>query len=255
MNIPWWGYVILAGLSWGTYVPIIFFGGSELSAKPGIGGRLMAIVCVGVAYLVLAIIIPVVIFLVNRPAWDDVNSSNTGGYVFAGLAGVMGAVGAICVVLASSEALGKGTQEFLDTPEGVEHKTALDALGGQLKAIPNADEPARAAVQAKITAEKDRVAPFMAKYRILIAPLIFSIAPIVNTLLASFWHPKKGEWNAKFRWEDPGLLFWLGILLVAAGTGLVLYAKEKSEVDRKAEESRQRAEQLKAIPTPPTTNH
>ena len=30
MTIPWWGYMILAGLSWGTYVPIIFFGGNVL---------------------------------------------------------------------------------------------------------------------------------------------------------------------------------------------------------------------------------
>ena len=32
-NIPWWGYVILAGLAWGTYVPIIFYGGTELTTQ------------------------------------------------------------------------------------------------------------------------------------------------------------------------------------------------------------------------------
>ena len=53
-NIPWWGYVILAGLAWGTYVPIIFYGGTELTTRPGtIGGRLASILCVGVAYFVL----------------------------------------------------------------------------------------------------------------------------------------------------------------------------------------------------------
>ena len=31
MNVPWWGYVLLAGLAWGTYVPIIFYGGTELT--------------------------------------------------------------------------------------------------------------------------------------------------------------------------------------------------------------------------------
>ena len=40
-NIPWWGYVILAGLAWGTYVPIIFYGGSVLGGT--VGSRLMAI--------------------------------------------------------------------------------------------------------------------------------------------------------------------------------------------------------------------
>ena len=29
----WLLYVALAGLSWGTYVPIIFYGGSELGGK------------------------------------------------------------------------------------------------------------------------------------------------------------------------------------------------------------------------------
>src|SRR3989442_14457443 len=41
MSIPWWGYVIGAGLAWGTYVPLVFFGGTELTTKPGtIGGGL-----------------------------------------------------------------------------------------------------------------------------------------------------------------------------------------------------------------------
>ena len=31
----WLCYVALAGLSWGTYVPIIFYGGNELGGKPG----------------------------------------------------------------------------------------------------------------------------------------------------------------------------------------------------------------------------
>ena len=56
MNIPWWGYVVGAGLAWGTYVPLIFFGGQMLSPLSpqgtpiGVGGRLASILCVGVAY-------------------------------------------------------------------------------------------------------------------------------------------------------------------------------------------------------------
>ena len=49
----WLLYVALAGLAWGTYVPIIFYGGNELSAKPGPSGRFMAILCVGIAYFVM----------------------------------------------------------------------------------------------------------------------------------------------------------------------------------------------------------
>lgn len=229
-QFPWWlVFVVVAGLSWGTYVPIIFFGGSELSAKPGIGGRLMAIVCVGVAYLVLAIVIPGIVFLVNRSAWQDVNAGNTAGYVFAGLAGVTGAVGAICVVFASSEALGLGRQQFTAEVQALE-KERDEAT----------DEATKQAKREELTTLQDAKESRETRYRILIAPLIFSIAPIVNTLLASFWHPKKGAWNAEFAWKDPGLLFWVGIVLVAAGTGLVLYAKESSEVKRQQEERHER---------------
>ena len=62
--IPWWGYVIIAGLSWGTYVPIVFYGGQMLTGDPKLaplGGRLASILCVGAAYFVLAVVIPLVL--------------------------------------------------------------------------------------------------------------------------------------------------------------------------------------------------
>src|SRR5271163_4014903 len=72
-NIPWWVYVILAGLAWGTYVPIIFYGGTELTTKPGtIGGRLASILCVGAAYFILGVVIPVILMSLRddaQPEW------------------------------------------------------------------------------------------------------------------------------------------------------------------------------------------
>src|SRR5438552_2699678 len=100
MNIPWWGYVLLAGLAWGTYVPIIFYGGSELGGKSN--ARLMAILCVGIAYFVMAVVFPLILFLTGQEQWPELK---TIGLVFSGLAGVAGAVGAICVVFASSAAV------------------------------------------------------------------------------------------------------------------------------------------------------
>ena len=85
-NIPWWGYVILAGLAWGTYVPIIFYGGTELTTKPGtIGGRLASILCVGVAYFVLGVVVPVVLMSLRDDAKPDWKAN---GLVFSALAGV-----------------------------------------------------------------------------------------------------------------------------------------------------------------------
>jgi hypothetical protein len=180
MNIPWWGYVILAGLSWGTYVPIIFYGGTELTTKPGtIGGRLASILCVGVAYFVMAVVIPVVMMSLRddaKPEWK------TNGLVFSSLAGVMGALGAICVIFAS--------------------KAAVDA------------------------AKLEGVNP--ATYRIYIAPLIFCLAPMINTVMSLIWHPKPGDpWH--FGFESPSWHLPAGIVLIAAGVFLVLYSKEAAE--------------------------
>src|SRR5437879_13760060 len=92
----WLLYVGLAGLSWGTYVPIIFYGGKELGGAPN--ARLMAVLCVGVAYFVIGVLLPLIAFVSGLQDWPAVNST---GLIFSGLAGVAGAVGAICVIFAT----------------------------------------------------------------------------------------------------------------------------------------------------------
>src|SRR5215468_4765162 len=103
----WLLYVALAGLAWGTYVPIIFYGGNELSAKPGPSGRFMAILCVGGAYFVIGVLLPLLMFTTG---WlgvklGDVKLSSS-GLIFASLAGVAGAIGAIGVIFATTSAMG-----------------------------------------------------------------------------------------------------------------------------------------------------
>ena len=174
----WLLYVLLAGLSWGTYVPLIFYGGSELGGKSA--SRILAILCVGVAYFVIAVLFPLYLFLSGQEPWPDLKTT---GLVFSGLAGVAGAVGALCVVFAS--------------------KAAVDA------------------------AKEAGLPP--ATYRLYIAPLIFGLAPVINTLVSLVWHPKPGE-PFHFGLEElPDWKLWLGIVLVGAGAFLVLFAKEESE--------------------------
>ena len=209
MNIPWWGYVILAGLSWGTYVPIIFYGGSELGGKPN--ARLMAILCVGIAYFVIGVLFPLFLFLSGQQEWP---SLKTTGLVFAGMAGVAGAVGAICVVFASSAAMQAGLAQKATNPEF---------------------NPS--------------------SYRLLIAPMIFGLAPIINTLLSSVWHPKAGD-PLNFHLEFPGWKLWLGILMVACGVALVLYSKEEAEEAKKQTAPKPVAPTTAPspeVPQPPTT--
>lgn len=179
----WLMFVVIAGIAWGTYVPIIFYGGQELTTKPGtIGGRLASILCVGIAYFFMAVVIPLVLMSVRddaKPEWK------MNGLIFSSLAGIMGAVGAICVIFAS--------------------KAATEA------------------------AKAEGVNP--AQYRMYIAPLIFSLAPAINTLMSLIWHPKPGNpWH--FGFEMPGWKLPLGIVFVMIGTFLVLFSKEEVEASK-----------------------
>jgi hypothetical protein len=219
-NIPWWGYVVLAGLAWGTYVPIIFYGGTELSTKPGtIGGRLASILCVGVAYFVLAVLIPVVLMALR----DDAQAEwKTNGLVFSALAGIAGAVGAICVIFASKAAVDTAKTEF-------EAREA--ALVAKMDAEPNTE--AKTALDNELKEFRAERGKYYASYRIYIAPLIFALAPMINTLLSLVWHPKPGNpWH--FGFDLPSWQLPVGILFVAIGTFLVLYSKEAAEAKKSA---------------------
>lgn len=65
-------------------------------------------------------------------------------------------------------------------------------------------------------------------YRMYIGPVIFALAPLLNTVISLFWHPSKG--NFYFGMESlPGWKFFLGIVLTGLGAALVLYSKEEAE--------------------------
>jgi hypothetical protein len=203
----WVLYVVLAGLAWGTYVPIIFYGGNELSAKPGPSGRFMSILCVGGAYFVIGVVLPLVMFATGGLGvkWADVNMGSS-GLTFASLAGVAGAVGAICVIFATTSAM---------------------------------------------TAAREAGLP-RDTYKVFIAPLIFGLAPVINVLVSSVWHPKSGD-AFHFGFKSPHPLLWAGILLVGVGAALVLYSKELSEAAEKPAAPPPAVSQAPAVPGSPET--
>jgi drug/metabolite transporter (DMT)-like permease len=178
----WLMYVGLAGLAWGTYVPLIFYGGNELGKAPN--SRIMAILCVGVAYFVIAVIFPLYLFLSGQFPWPELKVT---GLIFSGLAGVAGAIGALCVIYATKAAIGSAKAQGLDPSH----------------------------------------------YKLYIAPLIFGLAPIINTLVSVFWHPGEGQ-PFQFGFEMPGWKLWVGISLVGAGAALVLFSKEEAEAGKNA---------------------
>lgn len=180
----WLLYVAIAGLAWGTYVPIIFYGGLELGGKPN--SRLVAILCVGAAYFLVGVLLPLALFLTGVFPWPQAEEMKTVGLIFSGLAGVAGAVGAIGVIFATKAAVGAATSAGLPP----------------------------------------------STYRVFIAPLIFGLAPIINVLIASVWHPTEpghpNDWT-RFSFHMPHPLLWAGIILVGIGAALVLYSKELTE--------------------------
>lgn len=88
----WIVFVIGAALSWGAYVPMIHHGQVLLER-----GALRAFLCVGVAYFLTAVVVPLTLLL--GPKMEPM-AFNTPGVTFATIAGVLGALGALCVILA-----------------------------------------------------------------------------------------------------------------------------------------------------------
>lgn len=171
MNIKWTVLAFVAGaaLSWGVYVPLVH----EATAR--LGSNLRAFLMVGVAYFLVAVLVPsIFIFLLKSdPTAKNPATLNWAipSLTWGLLAGISGAAGALCVIFAT--------------------KDAVSTLG-----------PA--------------VGP------LIVAPLVFAGAPIINTIasITIFAHGKK--------FEAPGASFYLGLVVAAAGMVLVMVNKPKS---------------------------
>lgn len=158
-----YAFIFGAALSWGIYVPLVHDATSKL------GSNLRAFLMVGVAYFLVAVLIPsIFIFLMkNDPTVKNPAALNWApmSLTWGLLAGISGAAGALCVIFAVKEAGAAGP--------------------------------------------------------LIVAPLVFAGAPIINTLasLTIFSHGKK--------FEAPGGLFYLGLVLAASGMAMVMLNKPK----------------------------
>jgi drug/metabolite transporter (DMT)-like permease len=86
----WILFAIGAALSWGMYGPALHRGQVQL------GHPMRALLCVGVAYFLVGVLVPVA----TLGSQGQLKGFTTGGTVGATLAGVLGAVGAICIIWA-----------------------------------------------------------------------------------------------------------------------------------------------------------
>ncbi len=86
----WVIFVAGAILSWGAYGALLHQGQTQL------GNPLKALLCVGVAYFLIGVLIPVAAL----SAQGNLSGFNTGGLMTATIAGALGAAGAACIIWA-----------------------------------------------------------------------------------------------------------------------------------------------------------
>jgi len=140
-----------AALSWGLY------GASLHKGQMDLGNPLRALLCVGAAYFLIGVIVPVVAL----SSQGELRNFNPSGTTTATLAGALGAIGAVFIIFAFR-------------------------AGG----LPT-----------------------------YVMPIVFGGAPIINVLTTIAIHPPKSSINP---------LFFAGVLMAAAGAGMVLYFRPQS---------------------------
>jgi uncharacterized membrane protein len=86
--MTWIAYALAAAFSWGMYGPVIHKG------QVALGNPMRAFLCVGMAYFLVAVLVP--LFGLG----GSLKGFNTEGVIYATLGGTVGALGAICVILA-----------------------------------------------------------------------------------------------------------------------------------------------------------
>ena len=86
----WLLFVLGAVLSWGMYGPMLHKG------QVALGNPLRALLCVGVAYFLIGVLVPVLMLA----AQGQLGGFNLAGSVTATAAGALGALGAVCIILA-----------------------------------------------------------------------------------------------------------------------------------------------------------
>jgi hypothetical protein len=86
----WVIFVAGAVLSWGAYGALLYEGQTQL------GNPLKALLCVGVAYFLIGVIIPAV----TLSSQGAMSGFGTNGTILATIAGALGAAGAACIIWA-----------------------------------------------------------------------------------------------------------------------------------------------------------
>jgi hypothetical protein len=86
--MSWFVFVAGAVLSWGVY------GAALHKGQVALGNPLRAFLCVGIAYFLIAILVPVASLI----SQGELRNFNASGTIIATVAGALGAIGAVCII-------------------------------------------------------------------------------------------------------------------------------------------------------------
>jgi len=90
----WLVFALMTVVTWGVYG--VFLHTGQMGMKDAVNGRYKAFLFVGLAYFLTAVLAPLAILLLRGADWNYPKS----GMVWSLIAGVAGALGAFCVLLA-----------------------------------------------------------------------------------------------------------------------------------------------------------
>ena len=89
-SMVWVLFALGAALSWGLYGPMMHKGQVQL------GSPLRALLCVGFAYFLMAVLVPAITMMSS----GGIGKFNSQGVITSTIGGALGALGAICVIWA-----------------------------------------------------------------------------------------------------------------------------------------------------------
>lgn len=93
-TMTWLVFALMTVISWGVYG--VFLHSGQVSMADPVNGRYKAFLFVGIAYVLTAVIGPVIILSMHGASW----TFPAKGMMWSLLAGIVGALGAFCVLLA-----------------------------------------------------------------------------------------------------------------------------------------------------------
>lgn len=93
-SMTWLVFALMTAVFWGLYGVFLHTGQTGMADAEN--GRYKAFLLVGIAYFLTAIVAPLVVLLVNGASW----SFPARGLTFSLVSGIVGAIGAFCVLLA-----------------------------------------------------------------------------------------------------------------------------------------------------------